>query len=358
MVKSLLVASVILAAWPDQNTDHQWSYEVERAARTYRIQVYNTFRTDRPQFDRLQATGAKAVDAWKKLGRQPAEARQVIDWFGRAATVASAGQTSLPREPEFVASWTPTKKTSPQFHPNGAGPSVATQQSGPQLLPPDPVSLSQPDLAPSDAEPDPSIVRGLGRALLSTVGVRGNNGAARRNEPRELPAQEPSDTDTNETASDPAPLPSRNDLEMPSNPIPNKAPEVDLDDLKARVDGFNPAISAVSQILESDAPVSTDQFAILVEELETLIQNYQDLRPYLALDSLSESDRSYVGNLESPRESVDRLRERIQESIAELEPTPDAADSDVTDSDDTSNDLANLNDLLERVNRLEFEPQS
>ena len=349
MFKSMLVASVLLAAWPSQNQDDQWGQEVERAARTYRIHVYNSFRTNRPEFDRLQAVGAKALDAWKGEGRQPAQAQQVVDWFAKATSATGAGLTAVPQVPEFVASWQPLERNLPPQGATVPDPAQVTEQPLPQWggSPSDP---TQPNDDTPNENSETSIVRGLGRALLRTVGVGGYNHVA-------PPANQPelSSPLGDGTAGTPAFGPDTSAPEAETNTVENtvETPQVDLDDLKARIDGFNPAMSIVNQILQSDDPISTEQMITLVDELETLVQNYTDLQPYLALDSLSEADRSYVGQLVSPANAVDQLRKRIEEASADLELTPDSPDNDAA-----RDELSLLGDLLLRVNHLELGPQS
>jgi hypothetical protein len=178
MVHSVLMVFVLFVAWPDQSTDDQWSYDVENAARSYRIQVYNSFRKHRPQFDQLQEAGVRAVEAWKMRGRQPQEARQVIDWFGQATQAAQAGQASLPESPDFVASWNPSEQQSaprtstasqPGHFPHGQLSSIGQGTRG---------AAGRPGSAEPAETRDPSIVRGLGRALLRTVGVGADNPTA------------------------------------------------------------------------------------------------------------------------------------------------------------------------------------
>jgi hypothetical protein len=112
-------------------------------------------------------------------------------------------------------------------------------------------------------------------------------------------------------------------------------------------------MAAVNRILQSDDPVSHDQLGILTEELETLVQNYNDLQPYLTLKGLSPSDRAYVGQLASPEAAVDQLAKRVAAATEELQSMPDSGDKQQRQEDQSY-----LTSLLERVNRLSVAPQS
>ncbi len=79
------------------------SMSAEHAARLYRVSVYDTFRTERPEYNRRRELGDKVWNRFEALGRPQAEYHEVIDWFiaAREASVASpAGE--LPPLPEFA----------------------------------------------------------------------------------------------------------------------------------------------------------------------------------------------------------------------------------------------------------------
>lgn len=75
----------------------------EQAARLYRISVYETFRGERPEFNRRRELGDKVWNRFEALGRPQDQYHEVLDWFSaaRQATLASpAGE--LPPLPEFT----------------------------------------------------------------------------------------------------------------------------------------------------------------------------------------------------------------------------------------------------------------
>ena len=77
---------------------------VEREFRLYRIQVYNTYRTRRTEYDRRRMAGDEAYRAWQQAGGQANQAQELMAWF-RGAKWASLAQVNrpLPALPQFPA---------------------------------------------------------------------------------------------------------------------------------------------------------------------------------------------------------------------------------------------------------------
>ena len=97
-------ASLILAASGTLAGPTDVDQAVEREFRLYRIQVYNTYRTWRAEYDRRLIIGENAYEAWKQAGGQPQQAPEVIAWF-RGAKMASLAHVNrpLPALPNFPA---------------------------------------------------------------------------------------------------------------------------------------------------------------------------------------------------------------------------------------------------------------
>jgi len=70
----------------------------------YRIQVYNTYRTWRSEYDRRRMAGDAAYNAWLAAGRKPTQANELVAWF-RGAKMASLAHMNrpLPTLPQFPA---------------------------------------------------------------------------------------------------------------------------------------------------------------------------------------------------------------------------------------------------------------
>lgn len=97
-------ASLILAASGTLAGPTDVDQAVEREFRLYRIQVYNTYRTWRSEYDRRRVAGDAAYDAWKQAGGQPLQANELVAWF-RGAKMASLAHVNrpLPALPQFPA---------------------------------------------------------------------------------------------------------------------------------------------------------------------------------------------------------------------------------------------------------------
>jgi len=77
---------------------------LERAARDYRIQTYETFHNDRAEYDRRSAEGARVEAAWTEAGRNDAEQPMLIRWFDQATAASRTDSIAdLPAEPKFTA---------------------------------------------------------------------------------------------------------------------------------------------------------------------------------------------------------------------------------------------------------------
>jgi hypothetical protein len=79
---------------------------MERAARDFRIRTYQTFRTDRAEYDRRQAQAAKLQQAWEAAGSEQDDQPKLIEWFEQATartSLATDMAAQLPPLPTFVA---------------------------------------------------------------------------------------------------------------------------------------------------------------------------------------------------------------------------------------------------------------
>jgi hypothetical protein len=77
---------------------------VERAARDYRIQVYDTFHRNRPEYDSRSEAGNRVLSGYRRSGRHPEHGEIVKDWFAEARGASSPGEVRpLPQLPDFAA---------------------------------------------------------------------------------------------------------------------------------------------------------------------------------------------------------------------------------------------------------------
>jgi hypothetical protein len=75
---------------------------VDRTARWFRIQVYETYRTERAEYDRRRALGDQLLREWENAGNPEEPAAQMIEWFlaARDASLPDA-QAQLPAVPSI-----------------------------------------------------------------------------------------------------------------------------------------------------------------------------------------------------------------------------------------------------------------
>ncbi len=77
---------------------------LQSAARDYRIQVYNTFRTDRPEFDRRHEQWVRLIDAWRGADKPNHDVPALLHWLEVATANSQPDSISpLPELPRIVA---------------------------------------------------------------------------------------------------------------------------------------------------------------------------------------------------------------------------------------------------------------
>jgi hypothetical protein len=113
MVTHLLaavLASVLAGAdsgTPASNNDALF----EGAARNYRIQVYDTFRLDRAEYDRRRAEWTRIETAWQEAGRPEAEQPKLVHWLEEAVAQSRTESVGpLPAAPQIAVNLDAKKK--------------------------------------------------------------------------------------------------------------------------------------------------------------------------------------------------------------------------------------------------------
>ena len=77
---------------------------LEDAARDYRIRVYETFRLDRPEFDRRRAEWRQLEQSWEDSGKPDRDVPALLDWLAEATAQSQSDSIGdLPEAPEIVA---------------------------------------------------------------------------------------------------------------------------------------------------------------------------------------------------------------------------------------------------------------
>lgn len=74
--------------------------DVEGAARGYRVAIYQTFRTDRSQYDRRRDVADELVNRWVRSGRSDRLGREIVQWFqdARNAVVEGNQEPGVPTD--------------------------------------------------------------------------------------------------------------------------------------------------------------------------------------------------------------------------------------------------------------------
>lgn len=159
--------------------------DVERAARDYRIQIYETFRLDRPEYDLRREAGDRLLEDFRAAG-SPADKRQdVLDWFVDAAVLSRPDETeTLPELPSLPApqkgNVAQSRDDDPTVAPHipavdrlhikvPAGPRSSGSQDVDFLGTPTPVEAKSAGYQGSGFTPPSKFLRSIQRALISSA---------------------------------------------------------------------------------------------------------------------------------------------------------------------------------------------
>ena len=114
-MRLILAVAIVLGTFQSAHapTQAEADHQVNREFRFFRIQVYNTFRQLRPEYDGRRAVGEAALAAWKEAGGQPHQAEALAQWYRDAKAASLPGSVAelppLPSFPQAVAVETPAK---------------------------------------------------------------------------------------------------------------------------------------------------------------------------------------------------------------------------------------------------------
>ena len=189
----------------------KWSSDdaLDAAARRFRLQVYETYRSDRAEYERRRMAGDQVQARWRQAGKRPEDARAIIHWFDEAAYRSrSEVRGSLPDMPVFGPLSAHNKPQEPRTtrpaqaitkRPTGPTPvaephpsrssqiaprlpatftptapsEIASPPSNPQSLSAGPDRAPPYDfgvLSPPEKVESPARLRGIARPLGATVG--------------------------------------------------------------------------------------------------------------------------------------------------------------------------------------------
>ena len=106
----LIIGAALMAGLPSMslNTGLE-DPEIEQSAREYRMQIYHSFRNNRPEYDSRWKQGQQVLQAWRKAGRPASLRDETIAWYSNASVASGLRQFSpLPPVPDFSSNQKPS----------------------------------------------------------------------------------------------------------------------------------------------------------------------------------------------------------------------------------------------------------
>jgi hypothetical protein len=316
-----------------ENAPRSTQEDLDRAARTYRITVYNTFRRDRAEFERRNATWRAIEAKWKVDGSRADELPALVAWLERATAASREGSIrALPQLKHTHVAETPRVRPAPRTAPT-------IEPTVPPLPRPSVAASPPPRVADAAKLPEvplsisPSIADVPRPAVDEPAEIASTDGTPPR---RPAPAVQ---LDAPAVAT----LPS-------DNPPPGEITEavvdsIDVDEVAIRIAGHNLALATLSEEIRGLDSPTIEQLAVLVERLESHAVRAGDLSPYYGL--VGGSDRDRLRPLASLDEPCRLLDEKISLAIAKV-----SADATISSASQTEQ-LARLEELRRRVKQLD-----
>jgi hypothetical protein len=104
MVTHFLAALVATGLTVGADADFAVDPTLESAARAYRMQVYETFHLDRPEFDLRRAEWRRIEQSWQAAGKPDRDVPALLHWLADATTRSQVDSIGpLPEAPKIVA---------------------------------------------------------------------------------------------------------------------------------------------------------------------------------------------------------------------------------------------------------------
>lgn len=285
LISPLLIACVAVNAVADSLDQPNF----ESLARNYRIHLYETYRTQRPEYNRRFEQAEQITNLWNKLDDE-AQQQEVVQWFVEAQRTGNP-----PAVPAFVED-TSLVITKPKPRPK-TQPLVATapRQTTPSFQP---TAIPRP--TPQQDEQDkPGFFSALTRALVSKPDAEQTETTETTNEDvattdfvmdesPSLEAEGQNSFNADETADlfAESEFPAEVSDETPFENDPAAVPE-DALALIADVERFNGDCETVRSLFEDEPGFDLSAFSFGVSELERLQGEWESLRA--RLDDMTET---------------------------------------------------------------------
>jgi hypothetical protein len=247
-----LVACALVSAEPAP-------VSVDQAARLYRLEIYQTFRTDRREYEARRETGDKILTAFRKLESPDAQREEVLQWFSTARDASLAGQVrTLPQLPAFIDGQVATLPQ-PKTHPVTTSEKLKLETEDLDNTPKDVATSLTIELPPDAVNtlPTNGLLGTLIKQALPTIAAPAAPPADATTQPVvvQLPAEK---KETNLPApKQPELAPPAKPAAKPAAPLKPKTPTTTDEDPFAVKNLFEPATTPVS----APAATSADPFA-------------------------------------------------------------------------------------------------
>ena len=298
-----LSATLLFELWSEADRLEQLA--IRRLSRAYRMQVYQTYRDQRTQFDRRQNAWRDVEAAWIAGGGWPEEQPRLIEWLKTAIWASRPGTlTALPPAPTFApARSSKTRKLQITKSPNQTPRPSAV---APRTTEPSRRSSTSSVASAAPRVSPPFIPREAPQAAAGRVAGSPSMGAPVGPNPTGQPARR---------------VASRSHAVEPGSAArPHDPVRVNIDEIAVRVAGFNLALAALEQQLDQEGPFTIPRLTRLVEQLGDLTTRHGDMRPYYQYVSAGEVRR--LGELRSCITAIRLAAARIVARQRELHDGP------------------------------------
>ncbi|MEX0937894.1 MAG: hypothetical protein WDZ59_08525 [Pirellulales bacterium] len=313
---------VTLQSKQQKNQQMALPAEIERLAREYRIQVYNSFRADRPEYDRRRQAWEDVHAKWRDAGAKDEHVALLADWL-RDATRSSLGASvsALPLTPAFGSP--PVVAVQPKQNRTLPVPAAPPVVHTPPSSEPQAVEPAAPQRAPVEVAPLPQVDR-VAEKLPEPEAVPGPIADARPERPAPAAPIAP-------PRIKPLPLP------------PPGSAQLNIDELAVRIAGYNLAMRSLDAELLGRTNHSIADLAGIVHRLDELRTAHEDVKLYWNL--LDSDQRQGLSEMFPARELITSLADRIGRTRGKLVVDGGAAEAVAEQRallDDLSRKLAEL----------------
>lgn len=326
----LLLPSCVGAAEPG---------DLATAARRFRLQTYQTYRSNRVEFDRRNAAARRVLDEWKRGGEAADEMAAALSWFARAQQTGLG--MPLPeypvRDDQPTASAQSVDLSTPPPTMGGESDQSASPFRDQTPNPIETAPTTEPDIvldadfvAPPIGQVDLPRIRSLSRSQTASVRDKPFGSVTMRETVPLVTTNRPTFA---------APPLSANAL-FETRPTVDATPPFDLNVLSAKIRSVNLSLQKTEQDLSEDRAWALGEIEAVAKSLARQLREYDFVMTYY--DVTPEPYRSRLSEPREPTLSVALFAQRMFELKIRLA-------SNVTLNSD---ELARLNRVFDQIQQL------